>query len=56
MRFIDNRFSELSSTIGSFKIRELGDRVDFKRKLMEVNGKKVRATIWDTGLCWNSTC
>ena len=23
---------------------------------MEVNGKKVRATIWDTGLCWNSTC
>lgn len=23
--------------------------VDFKRKLMEVNGRKVRATIWDTG-------
>mgnify|MGYP002118652646 CR=1 FL=1 len=27
--------------------------VDFKRKLMEVNGKKVRATIWDTGFGWN---
>ncbi|KAK8821302.1 hypothetical protein WA538_005929, partial [Blastocystis sp. DL] len=39
MRFIDNRFNELSPTIG----------VDFKRKLMEVNGRKVRATIWDTG-------
>ena len=38
MRFIDNKFTELSPTIG----------VDFKRKLMEVKGRKVRATIWDT--------
>lgn len=24
--------------------------VDFKRKIMEVDGKQVRATIWDTGI------
>ena len=28
---------------------EFTSGVDFKRKLMEVNGRKVRATIWDTG-------
>jgi hypothetical protein len=25
--------------------------VDFKVKMMEVEGKKIKMTIWDTGMC-----
>ena len=39
LRFTDDTFDEgMQSTIG----------VDFKVKLVEVNGKKIKVTIWDT--------
>eukprot|EP00897_Mesotaenium_endlicherianum_P007372 jgi/Mesen1/6663/ME000340S05823 len=38
LRFTTDTFDDLSPTIG----------VDFKLKLMQINGKKLKLTIWDT--------
>jgi len=38
LRFIDDVFEHIHSTIG----------VDFKLKILNINGKKVKLTIWDT--------
>eukprot|EP00127_Corallochytrium_limacisporum_P007419 Clim_evm22s251 gene=Clim_evmTU22s251 len=38
MRFLDDKFEELDATIG----------VDFRFKVMNVDGKTVQLTIWDT--------
>lgn len=40
MRFVEDQFSEsMAPTIG----------VDYKSKIFEVEGKNVKAIIWDTG-------
>ena len=40
MRFVDDKFSEsMAPTIG----------VDYKSKIFDVDGKSVKAIIWDTG-------
>lgn len=54
MRFIDDKFNELSPTIGLLQYLSDIVGVDFKRKVMEVKDKKVRATIWDTGMKYNN--
>jgi Ras-related protein Rab-18 len=38
MRFIDDTFEEVSPTVG----------VDFKLKMLNVEGKKLKLTVWDT--------
>ena len=39
LRFINDTFEEISPTIG----------VDFKLKYMDVEGKRLKLTVWDTG-------
>lgn len=38
MRFIEDAFEEVSPTVG----------VDFKLKMMDVDGKRLKLTVWDT--------
>ena len=49
MRFVDDKFNELSPTIGTTYWFAFIIGVDFKRKMMNIKDKNVRATIWDTG-------
>ena len=49
MRFVDDKYNELSPTIGKNCLFSVIVGVDFKRKIMNIKEKNVRATIWDTG-------